>query len=437
VWYYNQRQRAMMESTSMTSVYSRTVFVIGIVQLIESLAFSLPLSYFPNYALGLGASVAFIGVFTSSFALASAIMSPKMGAFSDQYGRKKVMIFGLIGDVIIGASTGLAPSWLWLLLIRIINGVVSSATMLAAEALLMDSVPSHQWGEATGFATAMGMIGRNAGPVFGGTIQAMAESQGVPLVDTYRIPYFVDAVLATLALGLVLMFIQETRQPPSSSPDTPTPTTSRPRHAAMSVSFKTLLVYSFVNGIGVGFIVPIMALFYVDKFGIEPLEIGMILSFSGFIGLCASWLAGRVSDRIGRKPLIVSGSLFSRLFSFLLPLTGDVPQASVALSLRSLGFNISMPALRALRADLTPPAVRGHFFGLFMTAFTAGDIIGPLISTYLYDMFRTEVFAIGGLMFPGYGIPFFVQAILGVASTLLLQLLVVEPQHAARERGNA
>lgn len=421
----------------MPSVYSRTVFVIGIVQLIESIAFSLPLSYFPSYALGLGASVAFIGVFTSSFMLASAIMSPKMGTFSDQHGRKKVMIFGLIGDVIIGASTGLAPSWQWLLLIRIINGVVSSATMLAAEALLMDSVPSHQWGEATGFATAMSMIGRNTGPVFGGTIQAMAYSQGFNLVDTYRIPYFVDAVLATLALGLVLVFIQESRQPTSSLTVMPTTATPRPRRVSMSLSFKTLLVYSFVNGIGVGFIIPIMALFYVDKFGIQPLEIGVILSLSGFIGLFASWIAGRVSDRIGRKPLIVSGGLFSRLFSFLLPLTGDVPQASAALSLRSLGFNISMPALRALRADLTPPEVRGHFFGLFMTAFTAGDIIGPLISTYLYDIFRTEVFAIGGLSLPGYGIPFFVQAILGVASTIMLQILVVEPRHAERTPSKA
>lgn len=420
----------------MTSVYSRTVFVIGIVQLIESIAFSLPLSYFPNYALELGASVAFIGVFTSSFALASAIMSPKMGAFSDQHGRKKVMIFGLIGDVIIGASTGLAPSWPWLLLIRVINGVVSSATMLAAEALLMDSVASHKWGEATGFATAMSMIGRNTGPIFGGTIQALAYTQGLTLVDTYRIPYFVDAVLAALALGLVLVFIQETRQPTASPPVTHSAATPRAPRVPLSLSFKTLLVYSFVNGIGVGFIIPIMALFYVDKFGIEPLEIGVILSFSGFIGLFASWLAGRVSDRVGRKPLIVAGSLFSRLFSFLLPLTGDVPQASAALSLRSLGFNISMPALRALRADLTPPEVRGHFFGLFMTAFTAGDIIGPLISTYLYDILRAEVFEIGGLQLPGYGIPFFVQAILGVASTIMLQVLVMEPRHSERARSS-
>lgn len=75
------------------------MLVIGVVQFIESIAFSIHLSYFPNYAIELGASVASIGIFTSSYMLASAIISPKMGGFSDQHGRKKIIFFGLIGDV--------------------------------------------------------------------------------------------------------------------------------------------------------------------------------------------------------------------------------------------------------------------------------------------------------------------------------------------------
>ena len=231
------------------------------------------MSYFPNYIIGLGASVASLGLFTSSFMLASALMSPKMGEFSDMYGRKKIMIFGIIGDIIIGALTGLAPSWYWLLLIRIINGIVSGAAMLSAEALLIDSVSPYRRGEATGFVMSMGMIGRNIGPMFGGAIQSLAYSNGLSLVDSYRIPYFVDSAMAVLALVLVVWKIQETREVHSS-------TTKKERSmlslntvkVPMSFSFKILLFYGFVNGIGVGFIMPIMALFYNDKFGIEPLE---------------------------------------------------------------------------------------------------------------------------------------------------------------------
>ena len=77
---------------SKAKIYTGPVLVLGIVQLIESLAFSIPMSYFPNYVIGLGASVAALGLFTSSFMLASALMSPKMGEFSDKYGKKGALV---------------------------------------------------------------------------------------------------------------------------------------------------------------------------------------------------------------------------------------------------------------------------------------------------------------------------------------------------------
>jgi MFS family permease len=411
---------------SKSKIYSGQVLVLGVVQLIESIAFSIPMSYYPNYVMGLGASVASIGLFTSSFMLASAIMSPKMGAFSDAYGRKKIMILGIIGDIIVGALTGLAPSWYWLLLIRVINGAVSSAAMLSVEALLMDSVSPTRRGEASGFIMSMGMVGRNIGPLFGGVIQSVAHSSGLILLDSYRVPYFVDAAMAAFALLLVMWKIQDVKEATRMTTGTHNTIPLSDVKTPMSSSFKILLTSTFVNGVGVGFLIPVMVLFYNDKFGIEPVEIGLILSISGFIGLLASWAAGRLSDRAGRKPLIGVGSLLSRVCGFALPLTGDVTQAGVVLSARSLGFNISMPPLRALRADLTPPEARGRYFGLFMTSFTSGSIIGPIIGTYLYDRYRFETLEVAGTVLPGYGIPFFVNAILGIVTTIMLLALVKE-----------
>ena len=66
---------------SKTKIYTGAVLVLGIVQFIESIAFSIPSSYYPNYIIELGASVASIGLFTSGFMMAEAIMAPKMGGF--------------------------------------------------------------------------------------------------------------------------------------------------------------------------------------------------------------------------------------------------------------------------------------------------------------------------------------------------------------------
>jgi len=85
-----------------------------------------------------------------------------------------------------------------------------------------------------------------------------------------------------------------------------------------------------------------------------------------------------------------------------------------------------MPALRALRADITPLETRGKSFGKFMTAFTAGDVIAPIISAYLYDIFRFRTFEIGGLVLPGYGLPFYINSIFGISATIMLLALVKE-----------
>jgi len=154
------------------------VLTLGIVQLIESIAFSIPFSYFPNYAILLGASVASVGLFTSSFMLSSALLSPKLGSLSDRLGRKKIIVWGLLGDVLLGNLTGLVPNWIWLLLIRVLNGAVSAAAMLPAEALLIDLVSEDVRGEASGFFMAMGMIGRSIGPVFGVAYNGSLIRQG-------------------------------------------------------------------------------------------------------------------------------------------------------------------------------------------------------------------------------------------------------------------
>jgi MFS family permease len=408
-----------------SKIYSGPILVLGIVGLIESLAIALPLSYFPNYVVGLGASVASVGVFTSSFMIAFAVLSPKMGDYVDRYGRKKMMMLGIASDVVLGALTGLVPSWEWLLLIRLVNGAVASGAMLASQTLLIDIVDPERRGEASGFLMSMNMIGRNLGPLMGGGIQWISLNSGLSLLMSYRIPYFVDAALALFALVIAHFKVVEPERAALSMRGRPGGVGGDLR-SFLTRPLRVLLVYAFVTGIGVGFIIPIMVLFYTDKFATDSLGIGALLSISGFIGLMASYIAGRLSDRFGRRPLIAIGNYTSRMLGFLLPLTPDMTQAGVVMSLRSLGFNVSMPAFRALQADLVPAEARGRVFGLFGTAFTAGSVVGPIIGTWIYSMYRHTTFNVLGFSLPGYGIPFFINSVLGVLTTTFVLLMITE-----------
>jgi MFS family permease len=413
-----------------SKIMSGPILVLGLVQLIESLAFALPLSFFPNYVLGLGASVASVGLFTSSFMIAFAVMSPKMGALIDRYGRKRMMAYGIAADVLFGTITGLAPSWQWLLVIRLLNGAVSSAAMLSTEAYLVDVINPSRRGEAMGFLMAMQMVGRNIGPLVGGTVQWLSVSQGFSTLMSYRIPYFVDSAFAAIALLLVIFKITEPVAKSGESTDMQGPLGTQSGDFRLTQPLKILLGYAFASGIGVGFLIPITVLFFTDKFGTDPMGIGALISISGFVGLLASWIAGRISDQIGRKPLIALGSYAARAFGFFIPLAPSITLAGAVMSLRSLGFNIMMPAFRALRADLVPPHVRGRVFGLFGTAFTAGSVVGPIISTWIYSTYRLSTFSFLGFLLPGYGIPFFINAVIGVIATTGVMLLIREPERS-------
>jgi MFS family permease len=408
---------------------SGPILTLGAVQLIESLAIALPISFFPSYVLELGATVASVGLFTSSFMIAHAVISPKMGSLTDRYGRKRLMMLGVGADVILGTLTGLVPSWEWLLAIRVVNGAVSSAAMLASETLLIDLVSPLRRGEAAGYIMSMSMVGRNLGPMLGGGIQWLALGSGFSLLMSYRIPYFVDSLLALIALIMIYLLIEEPER--RSTPGRGGGPGEAPR-VVLTRPLRILLVNGFVSGIGVGFIIPIMVLFYMDRFGMDPVAIGTIISVSGFIGLLASYVAGRFSDRVGRKPLIGLGNYVSRLAGLALPFTRSITEAGVVVSVRSLGFNVSMPAFRALRADLVPPEVRGRMFGLFGTAFTAGSVIGPILGTWIYDTYRFTTFHVLGLAVPGYGIPFIINSALGLLTTTMIMLLIREPTDETR-----
>jgi len=83
-------------------------------------------------------------------------------------------------------------------------------------------------------------------------------------------------------------------------------------------------------------------------------------------------------------------------------------------------WRIYSVGFRALRADLAPPENRGKLFGLYRTFFDAGDIFGPVMATYLYDVYRFKTFKIGHFTIPGYGVPFYVNTVIGLITIGIL-----------------
>ncbi len=416
-----------------SKLYSSSVIILSLAALVENLAYALPMSYFPNFVQFLGASVAYIGFFTAAFTAANAGLSQRFGALSDRIGRKRLIQAGLLTDVLLGTVTGLVWDWAPLLFIRVLNGIATAAVAAPAEASLVDQVPRRRRGEALGFYLTMSMIGFNMGPVFGGAIQSLCNDVfATGLEWSYRIPFFADSLLALIAFFLVWKGVKETRGANSmakTSDKTEQDDFKLSKKSAFSL--KILYISSLATGFAVGFIIPITVLYFGDIFQATPLQIGIILSLAGFVGLTCNLFAGRISDRIGRKPVIALGALPSRVATIAFPFAPNLTSAAGITVFRSFGHNVAMPASRALNADLVPEKVRGKLFGRLAAFFSLGAILGPILSTLIYDAYRHQTLQIpflNDLSVRGAGLPFFISSAIGLLSLTLLLVFVEEPK---------
>src|SRR5947199_10478367 len=137
----------------------------------------------------------------------------------------------------------------------------------------------------------------------------------------------------------------------------------------------------FVNLVGFGIIIPLLP-FYAQTFGASPLVIGLLFAVFSICQLVASPALGDISDRYGRRPVLIF-SLAGTVVSFvMLALAHSVTMLFLARIVDGLsGGNIS--TARAYVADVTEPKDRARAYGLIGAAFGLGFILGPALSGIL------------------------------------------------------
>src|SRR5437870_10433920 len=172
----------------------------------------------------------------------------------------------------------------------------------------------------------------------------------------------------------------------------------------------------FVNLIGFGIIIPLLP-FYAETFGASPLVIGLLFAVFSLCQLAAAPALGDLSDRYGRRPVLVF-SLAGTVVSFvLLAVAHSIAMLFAARIVDGLsGGNIS--TARAYVADVTDPKDRARAYGLIGAAFGLGFILGPAIS--------------GVLARVSYTAPIWAAAAITIVATAMAWLWLPETAHRAQ-----
>jgi DHA1 family multidrug resistance protein-like MFS transporter len=149
----------------------------------------------------------------------------------------------------------------------------------------------------------------------------------------------------------------------------------------------SILVYRAVNALGRGTIMTFLPLFAVQILGLSSTYIGVILSVGIFLNAFLQTPMGILADRVNRKMLLVSGGLIASLGYFYMVQTGTITEIFVARMIVSVGGAMSLPAVTAIIADEGRKLGSGSTVGVFNTAMSVGQIVGPVFSGFLLDTY--------------------------------------------------
>ncbi|MCM3588194.1 MFS transporter [Mesobacillus maritimus] len=153
-----------------------------------------------------------------------------------------------------------------------------------------------------------------------------------------------------------------------------------------------LFAIMFLVMIGFGIIIPVLP-FYAEEIGATPTQLGLLMAVYSIMQFCFAPIWGRISDRIGRKPVIMIGILGLSLSFFMMALSTELWMLFVARIIGGILSSANMPTVMAYVADVTSEENRGKGMGIIGAATGLGFIFGPAIG---------GVFSASSLQIPFY-----------------------------------
>jgi len=313
------------------------------------------------YAILLGASKGEAGIIAGGFALVTSLTMIPLGILADRFGRFRVIVLGMLLFIITPLFYAMASNFAELLLARFLHGLAMALFVPASNALAIDLLPKKR-GEALGWIATFTMLGYSTGPVMGGVI---ASSYGY-------IPTFYFCGVVALA-GFSPLILLRGRKESGESLNFELSLKPESWGALVTPFFATF--GSAVIGI---FAIPL----YLPKFGVDVTVVGILTTVLFLSSAIVRVPAGKISDSIGRRPVILLGLTLEAL-GILMFLSTDFPLITLGSIITGVGMGLANPAGFALLSDLLPPRMRGFAMGASSTSLQLGVFVGPAIMGFV------------------------------------------------------
>ncbi|MBK9156280.1 MAG: MFS transporter [Chloracidobacterium sp.] len=356
------------------------VAAISLVSLLNDTSSDIIYPLLPAFLfLTLGATPFFIGLIEGFAESASSILKLFSGYLSDRYRRRKLPVFlGYAVSAVARPMLAFVSSWPQVLAVRVTDRVGKGVRGAPRDALLASSVPIEKRGLAFGFNRAADHMGAVIGPIVAFLLLTwLAADANSPTISEYQQVFLFASIPVVIGLIVIVFFVHEGTRPADGAVHEPIKLSLREFDGNFRRFLFVIALFTLSNSTDA------FLLLRAQEAGIAPPLLPILWMVLHFSKVVTSLIGGDLSDRLGRKRLIVAGwavyAMVYAAFGFI-----DAPwQAWLLFALYGAYFGLTEGSEKALVADLVPEEKRGTAYGLYnlafgITVFPASLLFGAL-----------------------------------------------------------
>ncbi len=344
---------------------SRPLVAIFITVLTNLIGFGIVIPLLPYYARSLGASPFVIGLLFASYSACQLLAAPVLGAWSDRWGRRPVLLLSLLGTTLSFVILALARTVDLLFVARIIDGL-SGGNISTARAYIADVTPEEERARAFGLIGAAFGLGFIVGPALGGVLAHLS----------YAAPAWAAAGLTLGAAALAWFWLPETVHRVSASRGPVWPALP---HALRHPHLGRILTVDFLYWATAAVYQTTFALFVSHRFGFGPAQTGTLLALWGLVGVLVQvGLVGPVVRWVGERRALAWGLVVAGLGFGVAAASRTFPAFVLGTLPAAVGAGVSNPALVALLSRSARAEEQGVVQGVASTMEGLGRLVGPI-----------------------------------------------------------
>lgn len=391
----------------MFSGITGNVLILGLVSFFTDVSSEMIYPLLPLFLTGvLGAGPAFLGMIEGIAESTASLLKLVSGVVSDRlHGRKRLVLFGYSISALMRPLIGSATSPLMVLLIRTGDRVGKGVRTSPRDALIADSVDPAVRGKAYGFHRSMDHAGALVGPLIATVLLAY-------FVTDVRSVFWLAAIPGFIAVVLIVWKVREVER--QSAAGLPMRLALLP---AGPLRRYLLVLFLFTLGNSSDAFLLLKA----GTLGVPAFRIPLLWAFFHLVKMLSSMPFGSLSDRVGRRSVIVAGWCVYSLSYLGYGFAASELHIWLLFAFYGLFYGLTEGVEKAFLADMSDPALRGAAFGWYNFAIGSGALPASLLFGLIWER-------AGGVA------PFLFGAALSGVSALLLLLLVPSAGSSAPQK---